>query len=476
MTDNTPLPNNLSNLNNLNMPHASAAGKSSQSKPTQHKLQGVKGMNDLLPDQSPLQEALEDTVRQVFRSYGYRLIRTPIVEPTGLFVRGLGEVTDIVEKEMYSFTDALNGDSLTLRPEGTAGVVRSAIEHNWLYNGPQRVWTMGPMYRHERPQKGRYREFYQFSVEAMGFEGPDVEAEQIIMLARLWRALGITDVALHINSIGDASERAVHRAQLIAYFEANLALLDEEAKRRLHSNPLRILDTKNPAMQALVNAAPKLMDFLGEASRAHFEALKALISAAGIAFTINPRLVRGMDYYNRSVFEWVSGALGSELTITGGGRYDGLFEQLGGKPTPACGFGLGLERVVLVWQASIAQAAQLAAQQAVAAGGASAVPAEPANLHRPAAYIVHSGQGTAPAASALGEQLRDAQIACVLHAGGGSFKSQLKKADVSGARFTIILGENELASGQVALKNMATGEQNLCTTAQLIAALSVSAR
>ncbi len=406
------------------------------------KLQGVKGMNDLLPEVSGLQEAFEDIVRDVFRSYGYRLIRTPIVEPTGLFVRGLGEVTDIVEKEMYSFVDALNGDSLTLRPEGTAGVVRSAIEHNWLYNGPQRVWTMGPMYRHERPQKGRYREFYQFSVEAMGFEGPDVEAEQIIMLARLWKRLGLTDVALHINSIGDASERNVHREKLIAYFEANLDVLDEEAKRRLHSNPLRILDTKNPAMQAMVNAAPKLMDMLGEASLAHFAGLKAQLDDAGIRYVINPRLVRGMDYYNRSVFEWVSTALGGELTITGGGRYDGLFEQLGGKATPACGFGLGLERVMLVWQAALAAGA-----------------AQPEGKHAPKAYIVHLGECTAQAASRLAERLRDAGLHCITHAGGGSFKSQLKKADASGAQFTVILGESELAAGVVAVKNMTSGEQ-----------------
>lgn len=422
-------------------------------------IQGVKGMNDLLPDASGLQEALEDTVRDVFRSYGYRLIRTPIVEPTGLFVRGLGEVTDIVEKEMYSFVDRLNGDSLTLRPEGTAGVVRSAIEHNWLYNGPQRVWTMGPMYRHERPQKGRYREFYQFSVEAMGFEGPDVEAEQIIMLARLWQRLGLQGVALHINSIGDASERAAHREQLIAYFESHVDTLDEEAKRRLHSNPLRILDTKNPAMQAMVNAAPKLIEHLGEASLAHFSGLKAHLDDAGIAYVINPRLVRGMDYYNRSVFEWVSTALGGELTITGGGRYDGLFELLGGKPTPACGFGLGLERVILVWQAALANRTDT---------GVSPIAA-----HMPAAYIVHVGECTAPIAQRLGEALRDARRHCVVNAGGGSFKSQLKKAHASGARYTLIVGETEREQGTVAVKNMATGEQTQCLSADLSALITL---
>ena len=420
----------------------------------QTKLQGVKGMNDLLPDASALQELFEDIVRDVFRSYGYRLIRTPIVEPTGLFVRGLGEVTDIVEKEMYTFTDRLNGDQLTLRPEGTAGVVRSAVEHNWLYNGPQRVWYMGSMYRHERPQKGRYREFYQFGVEAMGFEGPDVDAEQIIMLARLWRRLGLKDVALHINSIGDASERATHRAALITHFEGNLDVLDEEAKRRLHSNPLRILDTKNPAMQALVNAAPKLLDYLGEASRSHFDALKARLDDAGIAYTINPRLVRGMDYYNRSVFEWVSTALGSELTITGGGRYDGLFEQLGGKPTPACGFGLGLERVMLIWQQSLGDM-------------------PPEGLVSPRVYIAYAGQGTDVAASSLAETLRDAGTSCVLHAGGGSFKSQMKKADASGAAFTLVLGESELAAQTVSAKNMKTGEQTTVAWASLLGFLAL---
>ncbi len=405
------------------------------------KLQGVKGMNDLLPDDSPMQEAFEDIVRDVFRSYGYKLIRTPIVEPTGLFVRGLGEVTDIVEKEMYSFTDALNGDSLTLRPEATAGIARSAIEHNWLYNGPQRVWTMGPMFRHERPQKGRYRQFHQFNVEALGFDGPDVEAEQIIMLARLWKRLGIRNVELHINSIGDAHERAAHREQLIAHFETHVHVLDDEAKRRLHGNPLRLLDSKNPAMQAVVNAAPKLIDMLGEASLAHFSGLRSLLEAAGIAYVINPRLVRGMDYYNRSVFEWISTALGGELTITGGGRYDGLFEQLGGKATPACGFGLGLERVMLVWQASLG---------VQAASG----------VLKPDAYLVHQGQGTQGAGFKLAEQLRDAGLHCILHAGGGSFKSQMKKADASAAAFTLIVGESELAQALVAVKNMKTGEQS----------------
>jgi histidyl-tRNA synthetase len=313
------------------------------------------------------------------------------------------------------------------------------------------------MFRHEKPQKGRYRQFHQVSVEAMGFEGPDVEAEQIILLARLWQRLGLTDVALQINSIGDAPERAAHRALLIAHFEQHAEVLDAEAKRRLYTNPLRLLDSKTPAMQPVINAAPKLIDLLGEASLSHFEQLKALLDAAGVAYTINPRLVRGMDYYNRSVFEWVSTALGGELTITGGGRYDGLFEQLGGKATPACGFGLGIERVMLVWQHS------LAARGIV----------KPEGLYAPTAYIVHAGVGTAVVAARLAEQLRDAGLACVLHAGGGSFKSQLKKADASGAAYTVIIGESEVADGTVAIKAMATGEQTTVAVQDMAAILAV---
>lgn len=413
-------------------------------KPT--KVQGVKGMNDLLPDESALQELFEDITRDVLRSYGYRLIRTPIVEPTGLFIRGLGEITDIVEKEMYSFTDSLNGDRLTLRPEATAGTVRSAIEHNWLYNAPQRVWTMGAMFRHERPQKGRYRQFHQVSVEAMGFEGPDVEAEQIIMLARLWRRLGLLNTTLQINSIGDASERAIHRMRLIEHFEQYLEIInaDEEAKRRLYTNPLRLLDSKNPAMQPVVNTAPKLIECLGEKSLVHFEKFKNILNEAGITYTINPRLVRGMDYYNRTVFEWVTTALGGELTIAGGGRYDGLFEQLGGKSTPACGFALGVERVMLVWQHSL-----LAREIS-----------QPDGLFTPLVYLVYAGIGTMPAATHLAETLRDANISCIMNAGNASFKSQLKRANDSGVTYTLIIGEAELAAGQVAIKTMATGQQH----------------
>ena len=392
-------------------------------------------MNDILLDEAPLWEFFEDTAREVLRQYGYKNIRTPIVEPTPLFVRSIGEVTDIVEKEMYSFTDSLNGDRLTLRPEATAGILRAAIEHNFIYNGPQRVWTAGPMFRHERPQKGRYRQFHQLDVEALGFAGPDVDAEQIVMLARLWKRLGLTDVALEINSIGDAEERRAHREQLIAYFEQHADLLDAEAARRLHTNPLRILDTKNPAMQAMVDGAPKLIDLLGDASRSHFEGLQALLKAAGLTWTVNPRLVRGMDYYNRSVYEWTTSALGSPLTICGGGRYDGLVEQLGGKPTPGIGFGLGIERVILLLQALHQQAGTTVSQ-----------PLD--------AYLVFAGAGAEAYANQLAEQLRDQGRSVALHAGGGSFKSQMKKADASGARYAVVIGEDEIAAQQATLKSL----------------------
>jgi histidyl-tRNA synthetase len=409
-------------------------------------LQAVKGMNDLLPADAGLWEFFEDTVRDIFRQYGYRLIRTPVVEPTALFVRSIGEVTDIVEKEMYSFVDSMNGDQLTLRPEATAGIVRAAIEHNRLYNGPQRVWTIGPMFRHERPQKGRYRQFYQFDVEALGFEGPDVDAEQIIMLARLWKKLGLEGVELQLNSIGDAGERRVHREQLIRHFTASEQLLDADAKRRLHSNPLRILDSKNPALQDVVGAAPKLLDLLGDASRAHFDGLRALLDAAGVGYTINTRLVRGMDYYNRTVFEFIAPIGGAPLTITGGGRYDGLFEQLGGKPTPATGFGMGIERVILALQ-----------QRNLRVDTA------------PDAYIIHAGAGAAQIALRAAETLRDAGRTIVMHAGGGSFKSQMKKADSSGARYALIVGDDEAAAGEVSIKPLReSGEQVRVPLAELV--------
>jgi histidyl-tRNA synthetase len=334
---------------------------------------------------------------------------------------------------MYVFEDR-NGESLALRPEATAGIVRSAIEHNFLYNGPMRVWTHGPMYRYERPQKGRQREFHQFDVEALGFEGPDVDAEQIVMLARLWKNLGLEGVELHVNSIGDAADRKEHRAKLIEYFEKHAALLDEDAKRRLHSNPLRILDnTRNPAMQAMIDGAPRILDHLGGAARAHFEGLQRLLRDAGVAFTVNPRLVRGLDYYNRTVFEFISPAIGAQSTIAGGGRYDALFEQLGGKPTPACGFGMGIERVLLVLQAA----------------GITARPELDV-------FVAHVGEAASQAAWRLAEQWRDAGRSVLLGA-GGSFKSQMKKADASGARYAVIIGDDEVTSKRVTLKPLRDG-------------------
>ena len=415
-----------------------------------NKIQAIRGMEDILPEASPLWEKLEDACREVFRQYGYRNIRTPIVEPTALFIRGIGEVTDIVEKEMYTFDDR-NGDSLTLRPEATAGIVRAAIEHNFLYNGPMRVWTAGPMFRYERPQKGRQRQFHQYDVEALGFEGPDVDAEQIVMLARLWKALGIGPIQLHVNSIGDAADRQAHRDKLIAYFSRHEALLDEDAKRRLHSNPLRILDSKNPAMQAMIEEAPRLLDHLGEGAARHFEETKRLLAEAGVAFTVNPRLVRGMDYYNRTVFEWVTDRIGAQSTIAGGGRYDGLFAMLGGKPTPACGFGLGMERIILTMQAFGRTAAQ-----------------------EPHAFLVHAGEAASREAWRLAEAIRDAGLSCVLGA-GGSFKSQMKKADASAAPFAIILGDDEVAAGKVTLKPLrGGGEQVLLSPAEAIARLATA--
>jgi histidyl-tRNA synthetase len=391
------------------------------------RVSAIRGMEDVLPDQTPLWQKMEDATRRVFEQYGYRNIRTPIVEPTPLFVRGLGEVTDIVEKEMYVFQDR-NGESLALRPEATAGIVRSAIEHNFLYNGPLRVWTVGPMFRYERPQKGRQRQFHQFDVEALGFEGPDVDAEQIVMLARLWESLGIPGVELQINSIADAPDRKIHRDKLVKYFEQHRGELDEDSQRRLASNPLRILDSKNPAMQQMIDGAPRLLDHLGGAAAEHFEGVKTLLEAAGVEYRVNPRLVRGLDYYNRTVFEFVSGDIGAQSTIAGGGRYDALFEQLGGKATPACGFGMGIERVVLAMQA-----AKIEATASVDA------------------FVVHAGEGADLAAWRAAEQMRDAGLAVVLGS-GGSFKSQMKKADASGARFAVILGDAEVRSGQVSLK------------------------
>ncbi|HEX4779478.1 MAG TPA: histidine--tRNA ligase [Usitatibacter sp.] len=399
------------------------------------KIQSIRGMEDVLPDRSPLWQRFEDAVREVFERYGYRNIRTPILEPTPLFVRGIGEATDIVEKEMYVFNDK-NAESVALRPEATAGIVRSAIEHSFLYNGPMRVWTVGPMFRYERPQKGRQREFHQFDVEALGFEGPDVDAEQVVMLARLWKSLGLKNVELHVNSIGDAADRKAHREKLVAYFGKHAALLDADSQRRLATNPLRILDSKNPAMQEMIEGAPRLIDHLGDAPGEHFEALKDLLERAGVAFTVNPRLVRGLDYYNRTVFEFVSSDSGAQSTLAGGGRYDGLFEQLGGKATPACGFGMGIERALLALEANGFEA-----------------------RHEPDAFVVHAGEAAELQAWRVAERLRDAGLAVVLGP-GGNFGKQMKKADASGARFAVIIGESEAGSGRVTLKNLRAGDQD----------------
>ena len=409
------------------------------------KFQSIKGFYDILPDATPLWFKLEDAARKILAQYGYNNIRMPIVEPTELFVRSVGEHTDIVEKEMYAWEDKLNGDKLTLRPEGTAGCVRAVIESNLTYNGPQRLWYCGAMFRHENVQKGRQRQFHQIGVEAFGFDAPEVDAEQIVLLARLWRELAIADVELQINSIGDADERLAYRKTLIAYFEQHADLLDEDGKRRLHTNPLRILDTKNPRMQAMCEAAPKLMDSLGEASRTHFDKLCQLLSDAGINYIINHRLVRGLDYYNRTVFEWVTTKLGAQGTIAGGGRYDTLVERLGGNVTPACGFGIGLERVFLLMQ-----------EYGVMA------------QNTPDIYLVNVGELAEQQAFSISETLRSAGLSVVLNAGGGSFKSQMKKADRSGARFAAILGDDEVAAGEISLKPLLqVGEQKRCKLDQV---------
>jgi histidyl-tRNA synthetase len=401
-------------------------------------IQSVRGMNDGLPDMVETWQAFESIVRDWLRRYGYRELRTPILEHTGLFKRAIGEVTDIVEKEMYTFVDELNGETLTLRPEGTASAVRAAIQHNLLYDGGKRLWYTGPMFRHERPQKGRYRQFHQVGVEALGFGGPDVDAELIVMCADLWRALGIAPT-LQLNTLGDAEARQRHRAKLIAHYEQHLDLLDEDGHRRLHSNPLHILDSKNPAMASVNEAAPRLMDELGDEARAHFEGVQALLTAQGVAFEINPRLVRGLDYYNRTVFEWVTDQLGAQGTVCAGGRYDGLVEQLGGKPAPAAGFAMGIERLLALMET------------------AGSVPAAAV----PDAYIVHAGEQAAVHAWRVAAALRADGLAAVMHAGGGSFKSQMKKADASRARYAVIIGDDEAAAGEVTLKSLRVEAEQL---------------
>jgi len=396
-------------------------------------IQAIRGMNDCLPQDTPVWQYVEQMIRQTVNSYGYDEIRFPIVEMTELFKRSIGEVTDIVEKEMYTFADR-NGDSLTLRPEGTACCVRAGIQNGLLYNQEQRLWYMGPMFRHERPQKGRYRQFHQFGLEVFGMQGPDIDAEVILVSARLWQQLGLTPyVRLELNSLGSNEARAAYRDKLVAYLEQHKELLDEDSQRRLYSNPLRVLDSKNPAMADMLAKAPQLLDHLDEESRQHFEGLQARLRAAGIEYTINPRLVRGLDYYNKTVFEWVTTNLGSQGTVCAGGRYDGLVEQLGGKATPAVGFGLGLERLVLLLQS---------------------LPLLPAVSNAADVYLMPLGEAAELAAVSVAEQLRLALPGkrVMLHCGGGNLKKQLKRADKSGAAVGLLLGDDELAAGQVTVK------------------------
>ncbi len=411
-------------------------------------LQAVRGMRDIPPDQTPLWHFLENGVKRVLDAYGYREIRMPLLESTDLFKRSIGEVTDIVEKEMYTFADR-NGDSLTLRPEGTAGCVRAGIELGLLHNQVQRVWYQGPMFRHERPQKGRFRQFHQIGVESYGLPGPDIDLEVILITARIWRELGINDLQLQLNTLGTPQERAEYRKVLVDYLSPRKEALDEDSRRRLESNPLRILDSKNPDMEELIAAAPTLSDHLGEASREHFQRLTQGLDGLGVAYTVNPRLVRGLDYYSRTVFEWVTRALGAQGTVCAGGRYDGLVEQLGGRATPAVGFAMGVERLVALLEAS------------------------PPGYHEdPHLYLIPGGAEDEPAAMQLAETLRDqvSGVRLLLHCGGGGFKGKFKKADRSGAAHALILGERERAEGVVAVKPLRdAGEQRDMTAAELTA-------
>lgn len=395
-------------------------------------IQAVRGMNDILPDQEHIWNFFEQTIRKWMAAYGYQNIRMPIVEHTDLFVRSIGEVTDIVEKEMYTFLDHLNGDSLTLRPEGTASCVRAVLEHNLLYAGPQRLYYSGPMFRHERPQKGRYRQFHQVGVEALGYTGPDIDAELIVMCASLWERLGISDVCLQIGTLGSIGSRKLHRSRLIEYLEKNLDSLDEDARRRLYSNPLRILDSKNPEMQKIISDAPGILESLDKDSLRHFEKLQQILIDQGIKFKINPRLVRGLDYYNRTVFEWVTDKLGAQGTICAGGRYDDLIEQIGGKPTPACGFAMGVERLL-----------------ALIVGCGKEISGS-----APDVYMIHQGETTDGPAWKTVSYLRDQGLNVILHCGGGNFKAQMKKADASGARFAVILGEDEVQDKVISVKSL----------------------
>jgi histidyl-tRNA synthetase len=415
-------------------------------------IQAIRGMNDYLPADTAIWQRIEGTLKQVLASYGFSEIRLPIVEQTPLFKRAIGEVTDVVEKEMYTFDDR-NGESLTLRPEGTAGCVRAGIEHGLLYNQEQRLWYIGPMFRYERPQKGRYRQFHQIGAEVFGLQGPDIDAELIMMTARWWKALGIAEhVSLELNSIGSLEARANYRDALVAFLEQHKDKLDEDCKRRMYSNPLRVLDSKNADIQLLLNDAPTLNEYLDEDSRAHFDGLCSLLDDAGIAYTVNQRLVRGLDYYNRTVFEWVTNSLGSQGTVCAGGRYDGLVEQLGGRATPAVGFAMGLERLVLLVQAVNPEF-------------------EPTRIVD--VYVIASGQGVQSAAMQLAEKLRDADPALKLmtNFGGGNFKKQFGRADKWGARIALVLGEDEVKAGQVVIKNLSTGDQQTVAQSEAAATL-----
>ncbi|HFK4651072.1 TPA: histidine--tRNA ligase [Serratia marcescens] len=417
-------------------------------------IQAIRGMNDYLPEETALWQRIEGTLKQVLGSYGYSEIRLPIVEQTPLFKRAIGEVTDVVEKEMYTFEDR-NGESLTLRPEGTAGCVRAGIEHGLLYNQEQRLWYIGPMFRYERPQKGRYRQFHQLGAEVFGLQGPDIDAELILLTARWWKALGIAEhVKLELNSIGSLEARANYRDALVAFLEQHVEVLDEDCKRRMYSNPLRVLDSKNPEVQALLNDAPRLSEYLDEESRAHFAGLCELLAQAGIPYTVNERLVRGLDYYNRTVFEWVTTSLGAQGTVCAGGRYDGLVEQLGGRATPAVGFAMGLERLVLLVQAVNPE---FKAPSAIDV------------------YVISSGAGTQSAAMQLAEQVRDAapQLKLMTNYGGGNFKKQITRADKWGARIALILGESEVAALQVVVKDLRSGEQETLAQSEVAARLAL---
>ena len=417
-------------------------------------IQAIRGMNDCLPEQSPLWQMVESTLRQVVASYGYSEMRMPIVEMTNLFQRAIGEVTDVVEKEMYTFADR-NGDSLTLRPEGTAGCVRACIEHGLTYNQERRVWYIGPMFRHERPQKGRYRQFHQFGVEVFGLNGPDIDAELIMLTARLWQAFGIAEhLSLQLNTLGSSEERACYREALVAFLEQHKDRLDDDCRRRMYTNPLRVLDTKDASIQSLLVEAPRLSDYFGEETQSHFATLKATLEAAGIAYEVNERLVRGLDYYNYTVFEWVTNSLGAQGTVCGGGRYDGLVEQLGGQATPAVGFAMGMERLVLLLE-TLGKTEGVARQVDV--------------------YVCMSGDGAMTAAFSLAESLRDAlpQLRIMTHCGGGNFKKQFKRADKVGAEIALILGEAEIANGEVGIKYLrAEGDQQTVRQDELATVLA----